>query len=163
MGKKQWCKLREIFVFLTMDKLDFWKSVTLWGWWGLFRHWCFRQLYVVSILYFHINLWLFVFFIADLQRKLITFECSPEVIDAIVATLCKVWCMYISCFRPMSNAQISVCFWLLSNEWQLVATLRPWNSWAPLWLWNSPASPIRVISVKEVLKRLLLLNCVKKF
>ncbi|XP_027044721.1 condensin-2 complex subunit D3-like [Pocillopora damicornis] len=26
---------------------------------------------------------------ADLQRKLITFECPPEVIDAIVATLCK--------------------------------------------------------------------------
>ena len=87
------------------------------------------------------------FFIADLQRKLITFECPPEVIDAIVATLCKVWCMYISCFRPMSNAQISVCFWLLSNEWQLVATLRPWNSWAPLWLWNSLASPIRAILV----------------
>ena len=43
------------------------------------------------------------FFIADLQRKLITFECPPEVIDAIVATLCKVGCMYMQMLHANSH------------------------------------------------------------
>ena len=61
MGQTQQCKLKEIFC-LSRHGQELQKFVTLWGCWGLLRHWCFRQLYVVSILYFHINLCLFVFF-----------------------------------------------------------------------------------------------------